>query len=67
MTDLGDRLMILLIAATSVLGLLIGFLAGFGEALVPEDQQWLFFVVLGLVFVAIVIGVWVELRRESDS
>lgn len=60
MTEVTDRLLILLIAAGGFGSLLVGWLGGF---VIPSTGGQLETVLMGvliLVFVAILIGIWIE-------
>ena len=56
MKELGERLVILLMAATLLLGVLVGWFGAFVEA--ELASEYLLYGGLGVVFVAILVGVW---------
>lgn len=60
MSELTDRLMILLMAAIALGGMLVGWLGGF---VVPMFGGWsdnIGMAVIGVLFVALLIGIWFE-------
>lgn len=64
MSELSDRLVLLLMAATG-LAVGIGWAAGYVEAEIPwwEQNEWL--VLLGLLAVAILVGIWLSFNVIS--
>lgn len=63
MSDITDRLLILLIVAVTLGGMLVGWVGGF---IVPALSGWretVGMAVLFFVFVAILIGIWFEFGR----
>ncbi|WP_226483190.1 hypothetical protein [Natrinema amylolyticum] len=65
MTEFTDRLLILLIAAVGFGSLLVGWFGGF---VIPSTSGQLETVLMGVLvalFVAILIGIWVEFNRVS--
>jgi len=66
MTTFGDRLLILLVGGTAVGGLLIGWIGGF---VFTSTTGWYRIALVGLLvvlFVAILIGIWIELDRVDS-
>lgn len=70
MSDLSDRLFVLLIAATGLLVLFVGWEWALVEAVetqLAERIETGLYVALALVFLLILIGVWIEFRRVDRS
>ena len=60
MTDLGDRLIILLLAVIVLGSLILGFWGAFVVAEVPRGAQLALLGVIGLLIVGILAFVWME-------
>lgn len=58
MTDLGDRLVVVLIAATGFAVLIVGWAGGLIEAEVPGVSQYVLLGLLGFAFLAVLVGIW---------
>lgn len=67
MSELTDRLLILLIVAVSLGGLLIGWIGGFVVPALSGWRQTVGMAVLLLLFVAILIGIWFEFDRVDTD
>ena len=67
MSELTDRLLILLMASVGLGGMLVGWLGGY---VVPALGGWsdnIGMAVIGVLFVAILIGIWFEFDHISTS
>ncbi|WP_247000770.1 hypothetical protein [Halosolutus gelatinilyticus] len=63
MSELTDRLLILLIAAVALGGILVGWIGGF---VVPALGGWsdnIGMAVIAVLFVGILIGIWIEFNH----
>ncbi|AHF99016.1 hypothetical protein HALLA_09155 [Halostagnicola larsenii XH-48] len=70
MGELSDRLLILLIAATGLLVLLVGWELALVEALEMELSgrvEAILYVAVIVVFVLVVISVWIETERIDED
>lgn len=63
MGELSDRLLILIVAGTGLAVLLVGWAGGLVEAELAGMTESVVLGVLGLLFVAVLIGIWVEFGR----
>ncbi|WP_226040805.1 hypothetical protein [Natrinema sp. DC36] len=67
MGEYSDRLVILLIAATALIGLLVGLIGSFVEASIGGQTEDAIFVALGVLLLIILAGIWLEFRTTEDK
>jgi hypothetical protein len=70
MDDISDRLMILLIAATGLIVLLVGWEWALVQGIEMQLSRWMelvLYAAISIVFVLVVVAVWFETRQVDKS
>lgn len=65
--DLGDRLLLLVVAATALFVLVLGWAAGLVEAELSGWADTLVLSALALLFLAVLVGIWFEFNDIEDE
>lgn len=65
MTDYGDRLLIMLVAATGLAVLFVGWAGGLVEGTLAGTTETVVLAILGVVFLLVLVGIWRELGETE--
>lgn len=65
MTDLGDRLLIMIVAATGLAVLFVGWAGGLAESALAGTTETVVLSVLGAAFLLVLAGAWREFGRTE--